>query len=637
MLRSLLRAMRGGRPDAATSLREAERFFSPSDLPLPALPSLRDALVAACAFAAGGHDAQAHKALARIPRGSGLALPDALAGYLHERGGNADAAEHSFAAARAGADAEGLALHLINRGRGHLNANAVIAARHCLLVAARLEPAVALPLEMLGFAGYLCGDIDSGRRCYDQALERVDDGARRALEINRLINTIPQIAPSSTALARARAEFDAELARLAGAPARIDDPLADINRTAFFLAYQGVDDRASSAALAEMFLGSCPALAYEAAHARVRTPVGARPARVGFVSMNLGAQSVGVWYRRYIGEMIAGGRIDATLITYGDDVDPALREAAERHGRHVQIGPTLADARARIEEARLDLIIYTDVGMHPFMYFLAMSRLAPRQALLVGHPATSGIPAIDFFLGNVFQDREDAQGQYSEKLVRLPLIPVYVEKTIAPAAPMTRAELGLADGVRYYVCPMMLQKMHPDFDWALAEILRRDPKGEVLLFADNARPLWQEQLETRFAATLGEGASRVAFRPFAPKREFDSLLMAADVVLDPFHFSGGVTTYIVLSLGCPLVTLPGEFFRGRMSAGMLAQAGLKDGIATSPAHYVELALRIAADAGEQQAIRARILAAHDRLFETRAALDALLDWIEETTGGAAAG
>ena len=615
----------------AKRVRQTVAFFNASDLPPGANRAAHADLVAACALVADGRGEQAVQALQRQSRSGSDPTPTALLAFLLEALGRGDAAAAGYRAARLHDGAPALALHLVNRGREYLNRNAPDLAVPCLQLAARLQPDAALPLEMLGFAGYLSGDVAAAGRWYDQAMARAAASERGALALNRLINTIPQIAASGADFKAARAAFETELQRLLADPPRIDDPLAAINRTAFFLAYQGQDDRATLEALARLFLKACPGLAQVAAHARDGAAVSGRRPRVGVVSMNLGRHSVGAWYRDYVRLLFESDAVEISLFTYGGAVDDALRQAAERHGTHAHIGPGLDQARARIAAARLDLLIHTDVAMHPFMYFLAFSRLAPRQALLVGHPATSGIPAIDYFLSNVHQDSATAQAHYSERLVRLPLIGVQVRKTTPPARPLSRADLGLADGVRYYVCPMMLQKMHPDFDWALGEILRRDTEGEVLLFTDPARGLWQTQLEARLTRTLGRAASRVTFRPFAAQDEFLSLLLAADCVLDPFHFSGGVTTYAVLSLACPLVTLPGEFFRGRMSAGILAQAGVDAGVATSPEHYVELALRFAHQPALRQTLRERIIAAHAALFETSNAVSVLQDWIAAVT------
>ncbi|HTO50088.1 MAG TPA: hypothetical protein VML91_20800 [Burkholderiales bacterium] len=609
-----------------------------ADLPPDADAALLDTLRAA--HAALARDAV--RAAAMLGRACARRPHDALAHALHgvflERAGAPAAAEEAFAAARR-IDAPrpveaGVGYHFFARGTDHINAGEPGAAAICLQLAHRLLPHAAAPLEMLGIAGYMSGDVGAARAHFDQALALASASERGALELNRLIDTLPQVGLGSAALATARAEFEAELERLLERPPTIADPLAAVHRTPFFLCYQGRNDRATNARLAELFLAASPGLGYVSPNA-----TGTRPARrkptVGFVSRYLGRHSVGVWYRDLVRLVVESERFDTLVFACSDEVDTRLKAAAEARGAFVRLGRTLEEARAQIETRNPDVLLFTDVGMHPFPYFLAFSRLARVQALLIGHPCTSGIPTIDYFLSNVFQDTEDAQAHYTERLVRLPQIAVCVPRTAAPPEPKSRAALGWSEDTRYYVCPMLLQKMHPDFDAALAELLRRDPQGEVVLFADRSRPLWQAQLEERFAGTIPEVADRITFRAFAPTHVFLSVLLAADCVLDPFHFSGGVTTYIALSLGVPVVTLPGEFFRSRMTAGMYWQAGVTDCIARSPEHFVELALAFAADPAARAAFRARIVAAHPALFETRGAVDVLEGWIAEAASRAA--
>ena len=630
MLGRLLRA--AGLSGKRGAARVGPAFFHVGDLPLPDDAGLRDALLAACAAAEQSSESAARK-LSRLirKRNPQQPLAHALQGALLERAGKDADARESYAAARRLDAGASLALHLLNRGRHYLNLNASAQAERCLLLAHRLQPGAAAPLEMLGFAGYVSGDTESARAWYDRALACATPEEAGAIAINRLINTIPQIARSAQAIDASRERFAQELDALRGTAPALVDPLAQVNRTAFFLAFQGRNDRELNARLADLFLRACPALGHVAAHAAGPLAVSGRRPRVGFVSMNLGRQSVGVWYRSLVRMIIESERFDCVLFTFGPDVDARLAAAAALRGCHVTLDGTLEQARARIGAATPDVLIHTDVGMHPFPYFLAFSRLAPVQALLVGHPDTSGIPALDYFVSNVFQDGAAAQVHYSERLVRLPRIAVLVEAIAPPASPLARHELGLADGTRYYLCPMMLQKMHPDFDAAIAAILRRDPQGELLLFADRERPLWQARLEERFAGAMPDLADRIVFRPFARREEFQSLLIEADCVLDPFHFSGGVTTHTALALGVPVITLGGDLFRASMSAGIYAQAGIADCVANSREQYVELALGFAADRERRARVRAKIIAGHARIFDTRDAVEVLGDWIASIT------
>lgn len=556
-----------------------------------------------------------------------LALGAALAGYEHYLQGESGGAEREFTSARAHDPQQRIALHFLNRGREHLNGNAPDAAEPCLMLAHLLVPGAALPLEMLGFQAYLAGDVAACRNWYDRALECASADERGALALNRLVLTVPQIAASSAEIAAWRAGFEADLGRMLANPPIVEDLLSGLRRPPFFLAYQGFDERPLLEKVAQLLLRIDPRLAHAAAHAGNPEPLHGRRIRLGLISLHLGRHSVGLWYRDLFRLLIESRQFEVTLITDDAEADAGLKAAAVAHGTHVRIPADLVIAREAIAARRCDILIYTDVALHVLPYLLSFARLAPLQALLVGHPATSGVPAVDWFISNVHQDQVGAAAHYSEKLARLPVIPAYVAKNPAPTR-RSRASLGMDDGRHYYLCPVMLQKIHPDFDAALAGILARDPQAHIMFFSDRTRPLWQERLEERFARVLGDAARRIIFRPFVPKDEFLALLDAADCVLDPPHFTGGVTTYMAFSLGCPVITLPGALFRSRMTSGMLAQAGVEDTVAASLDQYVELATTYAADPARRSATRERLQAAADRLFATPQAVSALADWIE---------
>ena len=83
-------------------------------------------------------------------------------------------------------------------------------------------------------------------------------------------------------------------------------------------------------------------------------------------------------------------------------------------------------------------------------------------------------------------------------------------------------------------------------------------------------------------------------------------------MLDPFPYSGGLTTCEALWMGVPTVTLPGEIFASRHSMSHLSNAGLADWVAPDLAAYVELAAREASDipalAALRSGLRARVKA-----------------------------
>src|SRR5439155_24433799 len=191
--------------------------------------------------------------------------------------------------------------------------------------------------------------------------------------------------------------------------------------------------------------------------------------------------------------------------------------------------------------------------------------LAPLQLTTWGHSSTSGIDSIDGFVSAAALESEEAQEHYSEELLRLPAFynPGYRRPAMA-AAPRSRAELGLPQRGPLYLCPQFLFKLHPEFDSALAAILRGSPQAHLLLLA--AKREAKSRVRERIDAALGADAARVQFLDRMPASHFYEVLAAVDVVLDPFHFGGCNTSCEAFAFGRPIVTLPARFLRGRYTS-----------------------------------------------------------------------
>ena len=68
-----------------------------------------------------------------------------------------------------------------------------------------------------------------------------------------------------------------------------------------------------------------------------------------------------------------------------------------------------------------------------------------------------------------------------------------------------------------------------------------------------------------------------------------------DIVLDPFPYTGGLTTCEALWMGVPTITLAGEIFASRHSTSHLSNAGLADWVTESVDEYIEMAVARASD------------------------------------------
>src|SRR6266704_3221669 len=94
---------------------------------------------------------------------------------------------------------------------------------------------------------------------------------------------------------------------------------------------------------------------------------------------------------------------------------------AQSHASHFeQGGRGLRQWVEAILGQQLDVLIYPGIGMDPITVKLASLRLAPVQVAAWGHPETTGLPTIDYYLSAEDLEPPGAQGNYTEELVTLP-------------------------------------------------------------------------------------------------------------------------------------------------------------------------------------------------------------------------
>jgi len=451
----------------------------------------------------------------------------------------------------------------------------------------------------------------------------------------KMATMLPMYPASREEIDKLRARLDREITALMTRPLRLRDPAREVGQTAFLLPYQGRNDRELMVKLAALYVHACPELLYRAAHCDApRVPQAARAKiRVGFASRFFTSHSVGIWFNRLIALVAAEPDLEVVLIDLGGMADPELRAACARYLAPPQ---DLAQAREAIAAEELDILVHADIGMDPFGYFLAFSRLAPVQCAMLGHPVTSGIGNIDYFISSALFESDDAQDHYCERLVRLNSLPLYIPRPLPPATQKSRSELGLPEDRTLYACPMMLHKFHPDFDAAMAAILRRDPRAEIVLFQDARFPRRHEGLRRRFTAAHGDVAARLRFLPWAGADDLLNIIRSSDVVIDTFHFSAGTTAFLVFAFGTPLVTLPGKHVRGRPTYGCYLKMGMLDCVARDPAGYVDLAVRIGTDRTLRDALSKRILESCGTLYSDPAAVAELAGFLRSAASSRAA-
>ncbi|MBF0182207.1 MAG: tetratricopeptide repeat protein [Magnetococcales bacterium] len=429
---------------------------------------------------------------------------------------------------------------------------------------------------------------------------------------------LPRIPASQEEIDHWRERFREGIARLEAQPGTPGwEALPREASLSFYLAYHDRCDRELIVAMNRMLRVKAPVLVHQDLSAWTPPRSGERRIRVGFVSQYLSDHTIGRlnegWLRH-----LDRARFEVTLFH-------APRARRDPFGALLD---ALADAtyalpedpegqRRIIAATAMDILFYPEVGMAPAIHYLAHARLAPVQVVGWGHPDTTGLPTMDYFLSSALIEPEGAKAHYSERLIRLRRLPCCYPMPEPPAKLPTRAELGLPEQGRIYACPQTQFKLHPAFDQVLADIAAGDPDGWIVLL-EWREPSWTDLLEARWAAHHPHLPERVRFLPLMPRERYLALLAQVDVLLDPLHFGSGNTFYEAMAVGTPVITWPGRFMRGRIVAGGYRQMGIADPpVAETIEAYAPLALAFARDEARRLAFTQEVASKRTNLFDDR--------------------
>ena len=119
-----------------------------------------------------------------------------------------------------------------------------------------------------------------------------------------------------------------------------------------------------------------------------------------------------------------------------------------------------------------------------------------------------------------------------------------------------------------------------------------------------------------------------AFVPRMTNERYRQMLGAADVVIDSFPFSGGNSSLDAFADGVPIVTLPGEYLRGRVTAAMYKQMAIDECTARSVADYADKAVLMARSPDMHRNLSLKIAERNAELFDDQRVIKEFADFFE---------
>ncbi len=345
--------------------------------------------------------------------------------------------------------------------------------------------------------------------------------------------------------------------------------------------------------------------------------------RIGFTSAYLRKHSVGYFFGAWITELDTTKF--ETFVWHSGEIVDAVTETIRASAAHFARAPhDMANFAESILSAKLDVLIHLDVGIHPHAQVLAAMRLAPVQCAAYGHPVTTGLSSIDYYLSADAAEPDDAPASYSEKLIRLPKLGVSyplpdISRRTLPAMLQTRRK-------PFLLCVQRLHKVLPQMDTLVARIAHELP-GCTMAFFSSLSPSLNDTFIQRISAALREqNVDPITTLQMLPSMSYDNFLgtvEAADLVLDTTHFSGGASSFDAFAVGAPVLAYEGRMMRARQTSTMLNIMNIPELIAHTDDEYVATAVALINNPPRLADIRKRILSGRAALFDDESTVRAL--------------
>ncbi|MEN9566628.1 MAG: hypothetical protein RLZZ69_1824, partial [Cyanobacteriota bacterium] len=314
----------------------------------------------------------------------------------------------------------------------------------------------------------------------------------------------------------------------------------------------------------------------------------------------------------------------------GSISDRETAKAAKTFDRFEHHHFSLSQWAERIISDDLQILIFPEFGMNSMTVKLGCLRLAPVQITSWGHPNTSGLPTIDYYLSSDLMEPENAQENYAEKLIRLPNLGIYYQPISIQLEIKNKQDLGIQDDEIMFWCCQSLFKYLPQHDDVFPRIAQELSNAKFVfieLESKSANSLFCQRLADAFGQLSLNYQDYCLFLPRLHTEAFAGVGAIADIFLDNIGWSGCNTTLESIAHHLPIVTLPSDLMRGRHTLAILKMIGVEATIAHTKDEYIKIAVHLGRDPDYRQHIAQQIALNQHKLYGDLTPVRALEDFL----------
>lgn len=338
--------------------------------------------------------------------------------------------------------------------------------------------------------------------------------------------------------------------------------------------------------------------------------------KIGIISSHIRYHSIWNAFLKGIVTKINKSKFEINIY-YLEGIEDQETLIAKNNSKKFVTGPKLlGDWYQTIIKDDLDIALFPEIGMNQKTLQLAALRLAKFQCTSWGHPETSGLPTIDYYLSSELTEDENSQNNYSEKIIQLSNIGCFFEPPSLSIEYIDFQKYGLIDNSTIFLCLGVPNKFHPDNDWIYIEIAKKIINCQFIFMKEEkgAYKILQKRLIKKFEFNNIDHKKKLLFFPYLSRNDFNSLMQKGSLLLDTIYFSHFNTSIQALGNGTPVVTKYGNYMRSRATSAMLKMMGLDELIAYSDNEYIEITIKLATDESFYNNIKNKIKKNINKLY-----------------------
>jgi len=230
-----------------------------------------------------------------------------------------------------------------------------------------------------------------------------------------------------------------------------------------------------------------------------------------------------------------------------------------------------------------------------------MNKAAPVQISWGGYPGFTGISEIDYVIGDIHVTPKKDENFFSNKVFILPKI------WICFTTPETQIEIkelpAVKNGYITFGSFNNLSKINEEVISLWSKILNAVPKSKIFLNNKTLKDIKMREMIIDNFKKNNVNSNSIILDSTSPRKKTLDSYNKIDIALDPFPYSGAITTFEAIWMGVPVLTKKGNQFVSRTTESINHNSGMSDWVAIDENEYLSKAIKFSSNINELKKIR----------------------------------